>query len=399
MRTDDFTIVQALDSYLRITENWIHRQLKHLPATKTIIVTDRVLGSGFDLPAATTIRSPLQPRLWEGQRITRWLRLRRLLCRITYIRYASWRLRHTQVDLVHSHFAQVGWRFHKLAKRLGVAHMISFYGWDYVRLANSGSRWKQRLATLFAEADAFVCEGPHGRQLLIQQGCPPEKVYVSRLGVETDRIAFIERRKPRGTLRLLQIASFREKKGQIDAVAAFATALGNCTDMHLTLIGDAPGRVHDVVAALIAEHGISDKVSLLPGVPFDELHEAMRDHHVFIHPSRHAADGDCEGGAPVVLLDAQATGMPIIATTHCDIPEEVLDGVTGLLCPERDVAALTRCIHRFHEMDTTEYNAYASAARLHVEQHFEARMCAADLEQIYAKVIAARNTGEASCIR
>ncbi len=57
-------------------------------------------------------------------------------------------------------------------------------------------------------------------------------------------------------------------------------------------------------------------------------------------------DMDCEGGAPVVLLDAQATGMPVISTTHCDIPDEVVHGETGLLSPEKDVGALAELIKK-----------------------------------------------------
>jgi colanic acid/amylovoran biosynthesis glycosyltransferase len=53
-----------------------------------------------------------------------------------------------------------------------------------------------------------------------------------------------------------------------------------------------------------------------------------------------AADGDAEGGAPVTVIEAQAAGVPVAATFHCDIPMIVKNGETGLLCKERDVAAL-----------------------------------------------------------
>lgn len=387
------SVIHCLGAYINTTENWLYRLLTQLVHCRIIVATDRVLAPGFHLCSAIILRSPLQPRLWERQRITFWLRLRRALCRITYPWFLRWRLRNTQVDLVHSHFAQVGWRFRRLARWLDAAHVISFYGWDYVKLGQTNPKWQHRLTKLFAEADAFVCEGPHGKALLVQQGCPDEKVHVSRLGVETAEIPFFTRTKTSGKLRLLQLASFREKKGHIDTVAAFADALVQCPDMHLTLIGDSPGEVHDQVAALIAARGIGDKVTLQPGVPFDELHGAMREYDVFVHPSRHATDGDCEGGAPVVLLDAQATGMPIIATTHCDIPQEVVDGVTGILCTERDVVALAQAICRFCKMDGAEYARFAQAARRHVEEHFEASACAAQLEQIYARVVAARYAG------
>jgi colanic acid/amylovoran biosynthesis glycosyltransferase len=122
---------------------------------------------------------------------------------------------------------------------------------------------------------------------------------------------------------------------------------------------------------------------MIPGLDFLKLHDFMRDYHVFIHPSFRTSTKDCEGGAPIVLLDAQATGMPVISTLHCDIPQEVVHGSTGLLVPERDVDGLAAAITRFYEMDQLEYDGFASKARSHVVDQFDARECAARMADIY----------------
>ena len=67
-------------------------------------------------------------------------------------------------------------------------------------------------------------------------------------------------------------------------------------------------------------------------------------HHLFLQPSITAQDGDTEGGAPVVIVEMLATGMPVVSTTHCDIPEVVGPAFSHLLAPERDVAKLAECI-------------------------------------------------------
>jgi colanic acid/amylovoran biosynthesis glycosyltransferase len=332
------------------------------------------------------LRSPLQPVLCENAHLTGLLRYRRAIARITYPWYLQARLRKQRIGVVHSHFAQVGWRYRNVARRLRAAHVVSFYGWDYVQMARIDPSWTARLAELHASADCFICEGPHGAQTLIASGCPVSKVRIIRLGIEPEQIPFFHRSKGSGTLRLLQVASFREKKGHVDTVSAFAMALERCPDMHLTLVGAESGSIHDAIEHIIVSRGIADKVSLLSGIAFSKLHSIMAEHHVFIHPSRHANDGDCEGGAPVVLLDAQATGMPIISTTHCDIPQEVVDGTTGILCPEGDVPALARAICDFREMGEDRYLAYAVAAREHVERNFDVRDCAAAMESLYREL-------------
>lgn len=77
------------------------------------------------------------------------------------------------------------------------------------------------------------------------------------------------------------------------------------------------------------------------------------------------------GGAPVVLLNAQATGMPVISTVHCDIPEEVINGETGLLTQEKDIDSLSESIKVFYNMDNNEYQTYCHNARVHIEENYD----------------------------
>ena len=116
---------------------------------------------------------------------------------------------------------------------------------------------------------------------------------------------------------------------------------------------------------------------------YAELYEFLKDYHVFIHPSHYSDAKDCEGGAPVVLLDAQSTGLPVIATTHCDIPGSVVHNKSGLLTPERDVTSLSDSIVRFYHMGQEEYNTFAMAGRKHVEEEFDVKVSAKRLEKLY----------------
>lgn len=379
-------VLHCLESYLRTTENWIFRLIKHQAHTRRYIASARFLQCDFSAPGIEFLRSPLQPDLDAQTRPTGLRRWIRAVSVLTYMWYLRVVLRDRPVDVLHSHFAHVGWRYHRLAKHLRARHVVSFYGWDYVRLATIDPAWQKRLRHLYAAADYFLCEGAHGAKMLAKNGCPKNKIRIAKLGVEPAAIPFFRRTKPRGELRLVQVASFREKKGHADTIAAFAEALELWPDMHLTLIGATPGEILDSITDVIRARGIEDKVNLLPGVGFDELHAAMRDYHVFIHPSRHARDGDCEGGAPIVLLDAQATGMPVISTTHCDIPQEVVDRSTGILCAEGDIRALAAAIGAFCGMGQVEYDEFSRAARKHVEQNFDARDCATNTEAIYREL-------------
>ena len=85
----------------------------------------------------------------------------------------------------------------------------------------------------------------------------------------------------------------------------------------------------------------------------------------------------------MVLLDAQSTGMPVIATKHCDIPDEVADGKTGILANEKDIRHLSQAIARFYRMGSDEYRAFAMAARAHVESHYNIKTNARIMRETY----------------
>ena len=211
-----------------------------------------------------------------------------------------------------------------------------------------------------------------------------------RLGVDAEAIPFFRRKKSEHELRLLQIATLREKKGHIYTVRSFADALETCPNMSLTIVGsNEHNGVKEEIDRFIDENGISKKVTLMDWIDFSRLHEFMKEYHVFIHPSCYSKERDCEGGAPIVLLDAQATGMPVISTTHCDIPDEVIDCETGLLTPEKDVEALSNSISSFYRMNQLEYGSFAENARSHVLEKYNIRINSAYLRRAYEQVASA----------
>ena len=120
---------------------------------------------------------------------------------------------------------------------------------------------------------------------------------------------------------------------------------------------------------------------------FSKLYDFVKDYQVFIHPSCYAGNMDSEGGAPIVLLDVQATGMPVISTTHCDIPDEVINNKTGLLTPEKNSVPLAQSIIRFYNMKQDEYNQFAVAAKQHVIAHYNLDNAGTNLEKIYFELL------------
>ena len=266
--------------------------------------------------------------------------------------------------------------------------MASFYGFDYEQLPTQKPKYKQLYQDLFQQAAVIVCEGKHGASILENMGCPKEKLVVIHLGVEPAKVPVLKRVKKQQQLRLLQAATFTEKKGYIYTLRAFLEALKICPNMELTLVGEPHIKeIVDEVKAFITTNNLTEKVTILDFVEYDQFYPFLQSFDVFIHPSCYAKSRDCEGGAPIVLLDVQATGMPVISTTHCDIPGEVLHENTGLLSPEKEVKVIAKHIQRFYEMDDFAYQNFARNARQHVENQFDVQKSGQQLADLYHTVL------------
>ncbi len=383
---ENLTTIQAFHQYLDYTENWAYKLIKNIPNTKHFIVSKEFLRFNFYTPEFEYIEFPVK-RIDVGNKTFLIKLYNRLVWYLlkAYPSYVKYLLNGKKIDIFHSHFAFTGYDYISLAKKMGLKHVVSFYGLDYEYLPYNWSEWNKKYLKLFREADLFICEGKHGAKILREKGCPSEKIVVNKLGVEVEKIPFYKRKKKKNSLKLVQIASFREKKGHIYTVQAFHKALQTCPNMHLTFVGR--GGLREKIQGLVRKLDIQDKVSFVDVVDYTQLYDFLKDFDVFIHPSCYAEDRDCEGGAPIVLLDAQATGMPVISTNHCDIPEEVIHGKTGFLSNEKDIDNLAKSIEIFYKMDKDMYMIFAENARKHVEREYDVKKNAEKLYYLYRDLI------------
>ena len=272
-------------------------------------------------------------------------------------------------------------------RKMGLAHIVTFYGVDMSALLKSDARWIDRYHRLFDQVNGVLCEGPHMAKCLGEMGCPSEKLTVHHLGIDPADYPFMPRVWRQGeTFRVLIASSFREKKGIPCALRAVAQ-LRKSLPVEITIIGDAgqnakSRREKIKILEVVDELGLSDAVRFLGYQPHEVLIAEAYRHHVFLSASRTASDGDSEGGAPVALLEMSATGMPVVSTRHADIPNLIEDGVTGLLADENDPLGLAESLFSLVESPES-WLAMTRAARARIEAYFNAPRQGAVLESIY----------------
>lgn len=377
------TVLHFVPAWLPQTQTWIHRQvaeLQHLGVEAHVVCARRENPDQFFVANVHCLADePKWRRLLDGT-----LRLFRPRRHLEYVVTTG---RKIGARIVHSHFGHIGWANSGAVRKLGAKHVVTFYGLDVNKLPAHSSLWRRRYRQLFEETDLILCEGSHMARCVVALGCPSEKVTVQHLGVDVDRVDFSPRRWEAGQpFRALIAASFREKKGIPYAIEALGL-LNTEIPVELTIIGDADAgrasrREKQKILDALKLSGLSPKARLLGYQPHEVfLREAYR-HHVFISPSVTASDGDTEGGAPVTLIEMAASGMPIVSTRHCDIPEILHHGATGLLAEERNVEELSDHLRRLVK-HPEQWGTMLAAGRRHVEREYDAKKQSSRLAALY----------------
>lgn len=283
-------------------------------------------------------------------------------------------------SLFHAHYGPVGWRVIDAGLTPTVT---SFYGFD---ASESGTleTWRLAYRKLFRAGAAFVAEGPAMRERLVRLGAPRERTHVVPLIAHLDddwAPASLEDGEP---ARVLMAGRLVEKKGFADGIAAFAEARRRGIEAQLVVVGTGPeeGRLRLATRS----HGVADVTEFVPSQPRHRFRQIVRSCHVLLQPSRTASDGDAEGGAPTTLLEAQALGRVLVATTHADIPH-VVDRDAAFLSSEGDPEGLATSLARVLTT-TDEWRERGTAGRRFVEKYHSREHVATCLEALYDQVSA-----------
>jgi colanic acid/amylovoran biosynthesis glycosyltransferase len=287
--------------------------------------------------------------------------------------------------LVHAHMGFEGARWLDLIQKTKLPLITTFYGQDVSKLAKI-AKWRKRYKLLFEYGAIFLAEGNYLKKQLIDIGCPEEKIIIQHLGVDVNTYPQ-KQYKNNGKIIILQVSTFREKKGIEYSLKAIASIYKEFPNIEFRLIGKGDStEVDQNMHSIAVQYGIKDIVCFLGIKPHHNLIEEYCHADIFIHPSVTAQDGDNEGGSPVSIIEASAIGLPIISTKHADIPEVVIHEETGLLAPERDVFCLSEML-RLLIIKPEKRKEMGDKGRRHIENNYNINHQISKLEDIYLKVI------------
>lgn len=287
-------------------------------------------------------------------------------------------------DVLHAHFGPTGVNLAKY--RTSERPLVtSFYGYDASKLVEQNESIREQYRRLFATGDLVLVEGPAMQEKLTDLGCPSSKVALQRIAIDASNIKPVIPTGEEGVT-VLMVGRYVEKKGIPDGIRAFAAALGHDPEAELRIVGgDAGEYTQTDLQSLADECGIADRVTFTGYLDHEAYIDEVRCCDILLAPSKTAESGDSEGGAPTVLLEAQASGKPIISTTHADIPYVVEDGSAGLLAEPGDVDTLAENLRRLSG-DSDMLARMGKRGRADMLEKHDVSVLVASLEETYESV-------------
>lgn len=298
-------------------------------------------------------------------------------------------LRQVRPSLIHAHFGPDAAMLLPTARRLRLPLVVTFHGYDVMTpdaafRSGAGRLWLRRRAQVFEQADLLLAVSDAVRARLIELGAPPHKVVRHYIGV--DRAVFDGATSDRAVsdrdrAHVLFVGRLTEVKGVADLLEAMAVVRASVPSVTVTVVGEGPLR-----AALEARATeLALPVRFVESVSQQELASLMARATLLCAPSKVTVKGQREAFG-LVLAEAQAAGLPVVAYRSGGTGEALTHAVGGLLVDEADVAGLSTAVTALLA-DPAQREAFGAAGRDDARRRFDLSTQSRQLGEMYRSII------------
>lgn len=294
------------------------------------------------------------------------------------------KIQNQRADVVHVHFGHSAALLHHVGWR--GATVVTWHGID----ANVLPRLKGRdvYQSLFSSSFAHTVGSGFIRGRLKELGERSNRISIIPMGVCLENFPRKIREGGKSApLNIISVGRLVPVKGHrflIDAVGLLRDA-GHAIEARI--IGD--GELREALQEQIQRLGLEEAVRLLGSRPANQVSEELRLADIFVLPGMVAVDGSVESQG-VVFAEAQASGLPVIASDVGGVPDSIRHGETGILCPPGDVKAIAQAIQSFVQ-DPGKLQTFGCRGRAFVEKRFSSEVMLDSFEQLYGEIVGLPN--------
>ncbi len=290
-------------------------------------------------------------------------------------------LRRERVQAVLAEFGQTGAQVMGACSSAGVPLIVHFHGSDIYK-----QKWIDlylpAYREMFAVAAAIIAVSQDMVERLAALGAPRDKLFNNPCGVDVNRFFGADPATAPPTF--LAVGRFVEKKAPHLTLLAFKEVFDRHPQARLVMVGDGPllEPCRQMAKALHIDRAVS-----YPGVRSHlEVATTMRSVRAYVQHSMRTSLGDAEG-TPVSVLEAAASGLPVVSTRHGGIQEAVIDGETGYLVEESDIEGMAQCMGELVRSPSLAASL-GQKARQHMRANYSMEKSIAALSEIIEWAIA-----------
>ena len=287
-------------------------------------------------------------------------------------------------DIIQAHFGPNGLRAIRM-RELGVitAKIVTmFHGYDIRSGIQNGPKL---YAKLKEDGDAFLSISPYNKQHLLRFGFEPNKIVDHPVGIDTLRFTshwkskLYRNHSERGTVKILTVARLVPEKGLEYGIRSIKEILKRnpYTQIQYNIVG--AGEQRSQLEELTRTLNLTGVVRFMGSLDQSEVQNALCEADIFLLPSVNEA-------LPVCLMEAQATELPVVASTVGSIDKIVRNGVSGFLVPERDVDGLAEKLIYLIEHPEV-WPEMGRAGRAFIEANYDIEKLNDRLVEVYTRLL------------
>lgn len=376
------TVASYCTTFLKPEMRHIYRQVTGLKRHRTFILTrERIEEERYPFPEVE-----LLPRARKNFLKRFYLKYIKRVAPVYYrgeLQVVIKTMQQRPADMMHVYFGHTGVHLLPFIKEWDKPTVVSFHGMDIQARPNQAG-YDDMMREMLKTVPLVLARSRSLFDALENWGCPREKMRLNRTGIPLDAFPFVKREVPvDGAWQFVQACRLIAKKGLKTALQAFANFHSFNPNARFVIAGEGP--MKEQLQEIIRELGVQNAVELRGFLDQAALSKLYAESHVFVHPSEMTKDQNQEG-VPNSMLEAMATGLPVLATQHGGIPEVVTHGTHGLLVPERDHEALFQAMFRCIE-HPEHLEEMGQAAADEVRREFSSDSAIEKLESFYDEAI------------
>ncbi len=259
------------------------------------------------------------------------------------------RLRRSRAQVVLAEYGPTGAELLSCCRRAGIPLVVHFHGFDAhsVPVIEKYHGYKD----LLRDAAALIVVSRVMERQLLQLGAPRERLHYICYGIDVDH--FSPKPSQAASPRFFAVGRFVAKKAPLVTLLAFREAWLQRPQARLVMAGEGP--FWEMAWQVRKALGLAEVVEMPGAMAPAEVARQMNESMAFVQHSVTARNGDKEG-TPLAVLEALASGLPVISTRHAGIADVVEHGRNGLLCDEFDLRAMAA-----HLVQVIDHPAQAAA--------------------------------------